>query len=320
MKRSNLPSTNPATNPSRYTDEVFRHISIKKDLSYSPDTKISAHQFDWYEPQDDSAALRPLIIWMHGGGFKFGSKHLNSIRLWSKFFAHRGYVCAAINYRLGRKDLSFHFDHIIRDCYEAVRDCRLAIAYFKSQASQLRIDRHRIILAGNSAGGILALQTTYASDSEMLKLLGRPDFETASHSIDPGDVAAVLNFWGGIFQTDWLRNARVPIFSVHGRLDNIVPYDYKGFPLYGSAAIHRTADSLGIPNRLLTYDKYRHELQRGFNPLFQARATKKRWREAAQCAADFLCRELFDDKHGEDDNDAEDDKRNEDGNRNDQAT
>lgn len=280
--------------PALYKDEVFPQISIRRNLSYSPDAKISAHRFDWYEPTGDTAAFRPLIIWMHGGGFKFGSKRLNSIRLWSKFFAHRGYVCAAIEYRLGKKDFRFHFDHIIRDCYSAVRDCRLAIDYFKTNALEFRIDRNRIILAGNSAGGMLALQTAYASDADMLKLLNDPDFTTASHSIEPGDIAAVINYWGGIFQLDWLKNARVPIVSAHGRLDRIVPFDYRGFPLYGSAAIHRTADSLGIPNRLLTYDCHTHELQKGFNPIFQGRATKRRWREAAQFAADFLYGELFD--------------------------
>jgi hypothetical protein len=123
--------------------------------------------------------------------------------------------------------------------------------------------------------------------------LGRPDSALASHAIEPGGVAAVVNFWGGIFDPDWLGNARVPIVSVHGRLDNIVPYDHRGFPLYGSAAIHRVADSLGIPNRLKTYDEYSHELQRRFNPVIASRLTQKRWLEAAQFAVDFLYEELF---------------------------
>ncbi len=280
--------------PTRYKDEVFTDFSVGKNLSYSPSAKTSAHRFDWYEPIGDTGAFsRPLIIWMHGGGFKFGSKSMESVRLWCGFLSRRGYVCAAIDYKLGKKDFRFDFDGLVRNCYAAVRDTRVAIAYFKANAARFRIDTSRIILAGNSAGGMMALQTVYSSDAELLKLVGNPDSAKASHAIEPGDIAAVINFWGGIFELGWLKNARVPIVSVHGLQDNIVPYDHRGFPLYGSGAIHRTADSLGIPNRLKTYDEYSHELQKRFNPVIASKLTKRRWLEAAQFAADFLYEELF---------------------------
>lgn len=277
----------------RYKDEIFPDISIQKDLSYSPAHPVSAHRYDWYEPARDSAVARPLIIWMHGGGFKLGSKDMKGIRLWSAFFARRGYVCAAIDYRLGKKNLSFKFDDLVKNCHLAMADVRLAIAWFKANATRLRIDTHRIVLAGNSAGGMLALQTAYSTDAELLELLHDPGAAGASHVIDPGDVAAVINFWGGIFQPGWLSRAKVPIVSVHGRNDPIMPYEHKSYPLYGSGDIHRVADSLGIPNRLKTYDGFSHELQKHFNPLIVNKKTKKRWVEAAQFAADFLFDEWF---------------------------
>lgn len=280
--------------PIRYKDELFADVSVGKNLSYSPHRKTSAHRFDWYEPIGDTgSSARPLIIWMHGGGFQLGSKSMVQTRLWCTFFAKRGYVCAAIDYQLGKKDFRFDIDGIVRNCLAAVRDTRLAIAFFKANAARLRIDTSRIILAGNSAGGMMALQTAYSSDAEMKKLIGDADSAQASHAVEPGDIAAVVNFWGGIFQLNWLKNARVPIVSVHGRLDNIVPYDYNGFPLYGSGAIHRMADSLHIPNRLKTYDEYSHELQRRFNPVIASKSTRVRWVEAAQFAGDFLYEELF---------------------------
>lgn len=264
-------STYPQMNPAvRYKDEIFPSSIVHKNWSYGPG---KTHRFDWYEAEDDSIAARPLIIWLHGGGFKFGSKNMHSIRLWSDYFARRGYVCAAIDYQLGKKDLRFKYDELVRNCEHAVGDCRAAIAWFKHNAARLRIDTGRIILAGNSAGGMIALQTAYGAE--------------------PGGVAAVVNFWGGIFDLGWLGRAKVPIVSVHGRNDNIVPYDHKSYPLYGSGAIHPIADSLQIPNRLKTYDGYAHELQKHFNPLIVSRLTKKRWLEAAQFAADFLFDELF---------------------------
>ncbi len=91
------------------------------------------------------------------------------MKLWCSFFSRLGYVCAAIDYRLGQTNFRFDIDGIVRNCYAAVHDTRQAIAYFKANAARLRIDTSRIILAGNSAGGMMALQTAYASDAEMLK-------------------------------------------------------------------------------------------------------------------------------------------------------
>src|ERR1700753_2236770 len=94
--------------PVKYKDIVSPVIHIQRDLSYGAAGKRST-LFDLYEPRHDSTPLRPLIIWMHGGRFKFGSKEATGIQLWCTDFARRGYVCAAINYRLGKKDLRFTF-------------------------------------------------------------------------------------------------------------------------------------------------------------------------------------------------------------------
>jgi acetyl esterase/lipase len=293
--------------PALYKDEVFSAVTVQKDLSYTGE-KGRTNLFDWYEPKGDSAALRPLIIWMHGGGFKFGSKEEVAIRLWSAGFARRGYVCAAINYRLSKKFERFDFDGLVRGCYAAIQDARLAIAYFRQNAGRLRIDTNRIVLAGNSAGGIMALQIAFSNDIELMQLIGSPGLGSpgpggpgsggpiagiAGRAPEAGHIAAVVNFWGGIFQTSWLKTVRVPIVSVHGKKDRIVPIDRKGFALHGSLAIHRAADSLFIPNRLKVYDHYAHHLQRHFFPLFAGRGVKKRWEEAGQFAADFLYETLF---------------------------
>jgi pimeloyl-ACP methyl ester carboxylesterase len=197
---------------------------------------------------------------------------------------------------MGSKNLRLGFNDLVKGCYDAVQDAQTAIAWFKTNAGRLRIDTNRIVLAGNSAGGMIALQAAYSSNAQMLHLIGNNDSSLASQAINAGHIAAVINFWGGIFSTDWLQNARVPIVSVHGKKDGIVPYDHKGYPLYGSFAIHHTADSLHIPNQLKTYDDYSHELQKHFNPFLISGRTKKRWLEAGQFAADFLFRELFGNK------------------------
>jgi len=281
--------------PVKYKDIIFSDVTIDKDLNYAPDAptdKKKSFLFDLYQPKDDHSAPRPLIIWMHGGGFKFGSKDAKSIQLWSKTFAQRGYVCAAINYSLSKKDPLFNFGELQKSCYYAVQDVKTAMEYFKQHHAEYNIDPDKIILAGNSAGGLIALQSAYSTNARLAKMAGITDSNANEQGILK--VAAVINFWGAIFDLNWLKNARVPIVSVLGSNDNIVPPTHKSAPLFGGVDIHKQADILGIPNKLKVYDGYSHELEKHFNPLFSAgNCTQERWMKAGQFAADFLYDTLF---------------------------
>ncbi len=276
----------------RYKDLVFPNVSVTKDQSYAPDLishKDKAYLYDLYQPGGDRILKRPLIIWMHGGGYKFGSKNEKDIEIWSSTFAQRGYVCAAVNYKLDKGNLLFKFDGIKKDCYEGVEYAKQAIAYFKANARRLRIDTSQIILAGNSAGGMTALQAAYCNPADLAKLgqINDPALQIQGRA----KVAAVINFWGALFDINWLSNARVPIVSVHGGKDGAVPLTQKTSDkggIWGSLAIHEQADALNIPNDLKIYPAYAHQLQKHFNPFFSDKETKERWREAGQFAADFL--------------------------------
>jgi acetyl esterase/lipase len=295
--------------PVEYRDTVFSAVRIESNLAYrSPLPKGKAGKacrFDLYEPGNHpiSPISRPLIIWMHGGGFKFGSRKATGARFWCTSFARRGYLCASIDYRMTVKKTLTSFPALVKGCSVAVEDAREAVAYFKAHYKTWNIDTNRIILGGNSAGGIIALQTAYSKPDELLKLAGdtvrqtkgRPGVNARVQAsgdgallTHPGGVAAVINFWGAMFETNWLNNARVPIVSVHGGNDHIVSAGRKGEHFFGSLSIHIKADSLSIPNRLKMYEGYSHELQKHFNPFFTGRAPKRRWQEAGQFAADFL--------------------------------
>jgi poly(3-hydroxybutyrate) depolymerase len=281
----------------RYKDIIFSDIQIDKNLSYIsnvPKDEKNAYRFDLYQPKVDREIGRPLIIWMHGGGFKFGSKEANGIQLWSKTFAQRGYVCAAINYRLSKHNPVFNFDELLKSSYYAVQDAKRAVLYFKQHSKEYHIDRDKIILAGNSAGGIIALQAAYSSNADLAKLAKLPDTVEGAKTSEIFKVAGVINFWGAIFDTSWLKNARVPIINVLGSKDGVVPPTHKSAPLHGGLDIHKEADALHIPNQLKVFDGYSHELEKHFNPIFpSSKATHRRWLEAGQLAADFLYEQLF---------------------------
>jgi acetyl esterase/lipase len=282
----------------RYKDLIFAETTADLDQSYNPDAtkdEKKAYLFDLYQPKGDDARHRPLIIWMHGGGFKFGSKDAKGVTLWSKTFAQRGYVCANINYRLSKKNPLFHFDELLKGSYYAVQDVKIAVEYFKKNATRYGIDPDKIILAGNSAGGMIALQAAYSSNAELAKLAQLSnDTAAINEPRERVKVAAVINFWGAIYNLDWLKNARVPIVTSLGSKDGVVSPTHKSVPLYGGEDIHAKADSLGIPNELKVFEGYSHELQKHFDPLFPvAKGTEERWLEAGQFSADFLYNTLF---------------------------
>jgi predicted esterase len=278
--------------PVRYKDLVFTSVTITKDQSYAPGhtkKEKKAHLFDLYEPDKDSVAARPLIIWMHGGGFIFGTKEDKGMKIWSETFAKRGYVCAAISYRLTNHNLLFKFEALTKAAYFAVQDAQAAVGYFKKNCKRYNIDPDKIILGGNSAGGMMALQAAYCSNAKLAKFAGLPDTLSGAKITTLPKVAGVISFWGGIFDLDWLKDARVPIMCVHGSKDGIMPLTNKSAPLYGSLSIHQKADSLKIPNDFRLFAGYSHELQRHFNPIFGvSKATKERWLQAGQYTADFL--------------------------------
>ena len=63
-------------------------------------------------------------------------------------------------------------------------------------------------------------------------LMNKTDSNSDAKAYNPHRVAAVINFWGAVFDTAWLKNANVPIVSVHGRKDRIVPYIRNGNSLW----------------------------------------------------------------------------------------
>jgi predicted esterase len=79
-----------------------------------------------------------------------------------------------------------------------VQDVTQAIEFFKKNAAIYRIDTDFIIVAGNSVGAIIALQTAYSSNAKLRSLTSTIDSNLYSGPQNP-NIAAVINFWGALF-------------------------------------------------------------------------------------------------------------------------
>jgi acetyl esterase/lipase len=88
---------------------------------------------------------------VHGGSWQGGDS--NQLAGLNRYLAARGYVVAAIDYRLAPT----HRFPAQRD------DVLAAIDYLKTNAGQFGIDPARIVLLGRSAGGHLALLVAYTA-------------------------------------------------------------------------------------------------------------------------------------------------------------
>lgn len=93
----------------------------------------------------------PLIVWIHGGGWIYGSRR----RLPPHLFANAvldhmvdaGYAVAAIDYRLAREA---GFPGMLLDVKAAIR-------WLRGRAADFAIEPERVVVWGESAGGHLAL-------------------------------------------------------------------------------------------------------------------------------------------------------------------
>ena len=220
-------------------------------------------QLDVYTPVGDTLAQRPCIVYAHGGAFAIGDKRMAPVEDYCYAMARRGFVVVSIDYRKCFNALSF--DSPVRAVYRAVQDMSSAIRYVKEFAPLYGIDTNLVFAGGNSAGGFMALHAAYAEEDERASELGAtynfPNLgciDCSGNSYDHGTKpAAVLNFWGAIFDTAWIEPGDAPLLSIHGGADVLVypglwpPFSWPLFPaVYGSLPINERADRIGVPSDL----------------------------------------------------------------------
>lgn len=128
----------------------------KQALSYGPD---KLQQLDYWPAQNGNRKA-PLVIFVHGGGWKRGSKDNASGPYKAPHYTGEGYAYASINYRLVP-------DNTVED--EAA-DVARSVRYLIDHAAQLGFDPSRIVLMGHSAGAHLV--ALVGTDERYLKAFG----------------------------------------------------------------------------------------------------------------------------------------------------
>ena len=204
----------------------------------------------------------PAVIYMHGGGWVSGDKRAGAV--WSVPFAMSGYAVVSVGYRLAE----------VAPAPAAIEDVRCAIRWVAAHADAYNIDPDRLITAGESAGGHLALMGALLQQDDgfdaacegeaprvraVLNVAGVTDVEDLLRGMLSGSPARVdwpfAVTWIG--QTpdaivrarrtspiSWVRAQAPPVFTAHGEIDTLVPFRH-------AVVLHRALDAAAIPNELL---------------------------------------------------------------------
>ena len=249
-----------------------------RNLEYARVGDLSL-RLDLYMPAK-SEAKPPLIVWIHGGGWRNGSKE----RVRNAWLVQEGYALASINYRLSDKG----------PFPAQIHDCKAAIRWLRANASKFGYDARHIGVAGSSAGGHLAALLGTGAGVEDLEGTVGSNLEQSSRVqavldlYGPADMAAmrvpartrrrphaVTLLLGGTPKEvpDVAKRASpvthvtkddAPFLILHGERDRLVPVQQ-------STSLHAKLRASGVPSELHVLPGAGHG-----GPAFDAADTRKR--------------------------------------------
>lgn len=238
----------------RYLDPVIKTVT-ESTATYADDL-----QLDLYLPDADTLAKRPVILYVHGGGFSGGARNDDGIGTFCRKLAKRGYVAISMSYRLTMKKAGFGCDvpaaDKIQTFKKAGEDISRAVAYLQQNAQQYGIDMDRIVLAGSSAGAEAVIHAAYWKDTYIYE--GDQILPKTFH------YAGVISMAGALKDVNMITaDNAIPTQLFHGTCDNLVPYamaphhycpsDSPGYLLlYGGGSIADRLDQLDKSYYLVT--------------------------------------------------------------------
>jgi len=202
-----------------YIDSLFTTIEKTTHTYFNKlDEELKLDVFDPVENRDKK---RPVILYVHGGGFSGGERDDPVHESFLKHFAYKGYVTATMSYTLQRKGQSFGCDVDagikIETFLETARDINRATSFFIKNGDSFAIDPSNIVIVGSSAGAEAVLHAAYwdltKSDSTGVILPDRFRY------------GGVISMAGATSNINHITSENaIPTQLFHGTNDPLVPY------------------------------------------------------------------------------------------------
>ena len=236
--------------PGIFADTVYHSVQINSDIIYGGNFNFFLNhddtlKLDTYQPDSTIDYLRPVIIYIHGGGFTGGDKTTDKATVFGNYFAKCGYLYASINYRLYIDNPLDTIDNYA-EVYMSTQDAKSAVRFFRKHATEYCVDTSKIFLIGTSAGASVCLSTAYWDQAEADAVFNTNPFGSLENSSGNAGYSsypdAIISCWGGVPDTSWLQDETTPNQLFHGTAASVVPYVWglsqNGVYLFGSYTIH----------------------------------------------------------------------------------
>ena len=249
----------------RYLDKIYTEVEVET-VTYSNEFGLV---MDIYQGVGDTIVEdRPVIVWIHGGGwlglpefegsFVYDSEQSQFV---CNEMAQRGYLAVSVDYRLADplqiicNGLCDYFgdispwspwdqvDYVMDHAAKCFSDTKAAIRFLKksfAEGNPYRLNPDNIYIGGHSAGGATVNHLLLEDEEDMT-----PDNYWTQYVNDNGgyygesgnygfshDVAGGFNLSGAIPSLNSITEQDFDklYISVHGEADNIVYYDYGPWP------------------------------------------------------------------------------------------
>ena len=247
-----------STTPSLLT--IADRYWMQPDVVYGGANNTALKLDIWY-PRDNPNPT-PTVIFIHGGGWIFGSKEGAVYQLLP--YLEKGWRAVNVEYRMAGNSLA----------PGSVEDTRCALRWVFRNAKQYNFDTTKIVLTGQSAGGHLSLITGMLPDGTPLD---NRCYADAKYGDVPMKVAAIVNWYGiadvndliagpnlknyaamwmgsmpnaaevakSVSPLTYVRSGLPPIITIHGDKDDVVPYAH-------ATRLKEALDKAKVPNQLVT--------------------------------------------------------------------
>jgi predicted esterase len=241
---------------------------ITPDCTYLYERRDTCDLFlDIYNPAKGSQTMidgreKPTIIFVFGGGFICGSRDNESYKPWFKAMTDDGYRIVSIDYRLGLKGSKkvgiAQVKTLDNAIHIGVEDLFSATNYIQENAEQLGINPSNIVVAGTSAGAIIAMQAEYEICNQTAWTTTLPEGFR---------YAGIMSFSGAILshegKVDYKSFKPAPTLILHGTIDKLVPYKQiaifnLGF--YGGGKLIDRLKKYDVSYNMYHFIDYGHEI------------------------------------------------------------
>ncbi|HEY5040604.1 MAG TPA: alpha/beta hydrolase [Verrucomicrobiae bacterium] len=244
---------------------------VQRDVVYGRAGGVKL-KLDLYFPACDTNQARPVVMYVHGGGWQMGSKAMVAVIPGASELLRHGYVVASINYRLAP---TYKFPAMIEDAKCAVR-------FLRAHAKDFNLDPGRIGVMGDSAGGHLAAllaltdsragfdgQGGWSNESSRVQavadLYGPNDLAVGATNLNETAISLMKTAFGATNASDpilaraspvtYVTSNAPPFLILHGDHDGLVP-------LAQSEELYEKLNAAGASATLVVITNFSH----GFTP------------------------------------------------------